>query len=436
MAAQVENLGTLERRVSMSVPVQEIERRVEERLKQLARNVRMPGFRPGKVPMKIVVQQYGPQVRSEVLGDAVQTAFGEAVKEANLKVAGPPRIEQKSGAGAPAAEALEFSATFEVYPEVRIGDLGERTIERAQASVDDAAVERTIQVLRRQRALWSAVTRPARDGDRVTLDYEGTIAGEQFEGGTATGTTFVLGEGRMLAAFEAGVRGASAGEKKTFAVEFPADYGRKEVAGKTASFTATIVQVEEAALPEVDQEFARKLGIEDGDVSRMRAEVKANVEREVAKRVDARVKEQVLQTVLEATPLDLPKSLVDMEMRQIAERAAADLRARGMKAQDLPLDPQVLEATARRRVALGIIFAEIARAENLQPKPAQVRSLIEAEAQSYENPSEVVKWFYMQPQRLSEIESIALEANVVNWVLGKAKVIDKAVSFDELMGSG
>jgi trigger factor len=435
MAAPVESLGTLERRVSMSVPVQEIERRVEERLKQLARNVRMPGFRPGKVPMKIVVQQYGPQVRSEVLGDAVQTAFGQAVKEANLKVAGPPRIERKSGGDAPAPEALEFSATFEVYPEVRIGDLSERTIERPQASVDEAAVERTIQVLRRQRALWSAVTRPARDGDRVTVDHEGTIAGERFEGGSASGTTFVLGEGRMLAAFEAGVRGASAGEQRTFDVEFPGDYARKEVAGKSASFTTTIVQVEESSLPEVDQEFARKLGVEDGDVGKMRAEVKANVEREVAKRIEARVKDQVLQAVLDATPLDLPKSLVDMEMRQIAERAAADLRARGMKAQDLPLDPQALEATARRRVALGIIFAEIARAENLQPKPAQVRSLIEAEAQSYENPSEVVKWFYMQPQRLSEIESIALEGNVVNWVLGRTKVIDKAVSFDELMGS-
>jgi trigger factor len=435
MATQVENLGTLERRVSMSVPVEEIERRVEERLKQLARNVRMPGFRPGKVPMKIVVQQYGPQVRSEVLGDAVQTAFGQAVKEANLKVAGPPRIEPKSGGDAPAPGALEFSATFEIYPEVKLGDLGSRTIERPQVEVDDAAVERTLQVLRKQRTIWTPVARPARDGDRVTVDYEGAIGGERFEGGTATGAAFVLGEGRMLAAFEAGVRGASAGETKTLEVEFPADYAGKHVAGKTASFTVKIAQVEEASLPELDPEFARKLGVEDGDLGKMRAEVKTNVEREVGKRIDARVKEQVLQAVLDATPLDLPKSLVEMEMRQIAERAAADLRARGLKTQDLPIDPQALEAMARRRVALGIIFAEIARAENLQPKPAQVRSLIEAEAQSYENPSEVVKWFYMQPQRLSEIESIALEANVVSWVLGKANVTDKAVPFDELMGS-
>jgi trigger factor len=435
MAAQVENLGTLERRVSMSLPLQEIERRVEERLKQLARNVRMPGFRPGKVPMKIVAQQYGPQVRSEVLGDAVQKAFGDAVKEANLKVAGPPRIEPKSAGDAPAEGAIEFSATFEIYPEVTLGDLSARTIERPQASVDDAAVERTLQVLRKQRTTWTAVTRPAKDGDRVTVNYEGTIGGERFEGGSAAGAVFVLGEGRMLAAFEAGLRGASAGDRKDFDVEFPADYASKQVAGKSAAFSVAVVQVEEPSLPDVDQEFARKLGIADGDVGKMRAEVKANVEREVQKRIDARIKEQVLQAVLDATPLELPKSLVEMEMRQIAERAAADLRARGLKTDQLPLDPQALEATARRRVALGIIFAEIARAENLQPKPAQVRALIDAEAQSYENPSEVVKWFYMQPQRLSEIESVALEANVVNWVLGKAKVTDKAVAFDELTGS-
>jgi len=435
MTAQVENLGTLERRVSMSVPVQEIEQRVEERLKQLARNVRMPGFRPGKVPMKIVVQQYGPQVRSEVLGDAVQKAFGEAVKEANLKVAGAPRIEPKSSAETPAEGKFEFSATFEVYPEVRIGELGARTIERPQVSVDDAAVERTIQVLRKQRTIWSPVTRPAQDGDRVTVNYEGRIGGERFEGGSANATAFVLGEGRMLAPFEAGVRGASAGETKTFDVEFPADYAGKQVAGKTASFAVTVVQVEQSSLPEVDQEFARKLGVEDGDVAKMRSEVKANVEREVHKRIEARVKDQVLQAVLDTTPLELPKSLIEMEMRQIAERAAADLQARGLKTDKLPIDPQALEAMARRRVALGIIFAEIARAENLQPKPAQVRALIDAEAQSYENPSEVVKWFYMQPQRLSEIESVALEANVVNWVLGKAKVVDKATPFDDLMGS-
>jgi trigger factor len=438
MASQVENLGTLERRVSMTVPVAEIDRRVDERLKQLARSVKMAGFRPGKVPMKIVVQQYGPQVRSEVLGDAVQKAFGQAVKEANLKVAGYPRIEQKQETppdGA-APDALEFSATFEVYPEVRLGDLSAARIERPQVTVDDAAVEKTIQVLRKQRTIWSAVARPVQDGDRVTVDFDARIDGQPFEGGSGTGTAVVIGEGRMLPAFEASLRGARAGEAKTFDLRFPDDYASKQLAGKTASFSVSVTQVEEGALPDLDGEFARRLGVADGDVARMRAEVRANVEREVYKRVEARVKNQALQVLLEAAPLELPKSLVQMEAQRLLETAAADLQSRGLKPDRVPLDPQVFEAGARRRVALGLIFAEVARAENLQPKPAEVRALIEAEAQSYESPAEVVKWFYMQPQRLSEMESLALEGNVVNWVLGKAKVMEMAVSFDELMGSG
>lgn len=434
MAAQVENLGTLERRVSMSVAVEQIDRQVDERLKQLARNVKMPGFRPGKVPMKLVAQQYGTQVRSEVLGDAVQKAFSEAVKEANLKVAGYPRIEKKDGQED--AKSLEFSAVFEVYPEISVGDLSGATVEQPRVTVDDEAVAKTIGILRKQRTTWSAVPRQAQDGDRATVDFDGRIGGEAFEGGSGAGVSFVIGEGRMLPAFEANVRGASAGETRRFELQFPADYARSEIAGKTASFTLSVKQVEQPALPELDAEFARRLGVADGDLDKMRAEVRANVEREVKKRVEARVKNQALQALLDTTPMELPKSLVQMETQRLIETAAADLRARGLKLEQVPLDPQAFEASARRRVALGLIFAELARGENLQPKPAEVRALIEAEAQSYESPAEVVKWFYMQPQRLSEMESLALEGNVVSWVLGKAKVVEKAVSFDELMGSG
>ena len=438
MAAQVETLGTLERRISMSVQVAEIERRVDERIKQLARNVKLAGFRPGKVPMKIVVQQYGPQVRNEVLSDAVQKEFGDAVKEAKLKVAGYPRIEQKTEPSKESAppQALEFSATFEIYPEVKVGDLSTQAIERPQLAVDDAAVDRTIEVLRKQRMTWSAVSRPAQDGDRVTVDFEGRIAGQAFEGGNGTGTTLVLGEGRMLPKFEESLRGAKTGEPRTFELEFPADYPRSELAGKAASFTVTLTQIEEGVLPPVDAEFAKRLGIADGDVEKMRVEIKANVEREVRKRVDARVKEQALNALLNVAPLELPKSLVQMEVQRMIERAAADLQARGIKPEKVPLDPKAFEAGAQKRVALGLIFAEVSRAENLQPKPAQVRALIDAEAQSYENPGEVVKWFYMQPERLSEMEGLALEANVIDWVVAKSKVTEKAVSFDELMGSG
>ena len=430
--ANVETLGTLERRVSMSLPAAEIEREVDTRLKQLARNVKMPGFRPGKVPMKLIAQTYGPQVRSEVLSDAVQKAFSNAVKEANLKVAGFPRIEKKDGTD---AAALEFSATFEIYPEVKLGDIGGVTIERPQVSVDDAAVDKTIGILRKQRTRFVAVERPAKQEDRLTVDFSGTIDGEAFAGGKGDNFSFTLGEGRMLPEFDAAAQGMRAGETKAFELTFPADYHGKEVAGKRATFELTMKRVEEPQLPEVDAEFAKSLGIADGDIAKMRSEIRANVERETAKRIDARVKGEVLQALLDRTPLELPKSLVQMEAQQLLERAAADLQARGLKPGQIPLDPAAFEATAKRRVALGLIIGELARAENLQPKPAEVRAVVEQEAATYESPAEVVKWFYMQPQRLSEMEGVALEANVVKWVLGKATVVDKPVAFDDLMGS-
>jgi len=433
MPPNVENLGTLERRVSMRVPVQDIEKQVDERLKKLARNVKMPGFRPGKVPMKIVAQTYGPQVRNEVLGDAVQKSFTDAVKEANLRVAGYPKIEPKTDR---AEGMLEFSATFEVYPEVKVGDIAAATIEQPKTEVDDAAVERTLEVLRKQRTKFAAANRPAKDGDRLTVDFQGTIDGTPFEGGKADNFIFALGEGRMLPEFEAAARGVSVGESKTFTVKFPEDYHGKDVAGKEASFTISVKHIDEPVLPEIDAEFAKSLGVADGDVAKMRAEVRANVEREVKKRVEARLKGQALDALLAATPLELPKSLVEMEAQQLVQRAAQDLQARGVKLDQVPLNPQQFEETAKRRVALGLIIAELARAENLQPKPAEVRAMVEQEAQSYESPAEVVKWFYMQPQRLSEMEAMALEANVVKWVLSKVQVKDKDISFDELMGAG
>jgi len=425
--ANVENLGTLERRVSMSLPADEIEKQVDERLKKLARNVRMPGFRPGKVPLKLVVQTYGPQVRSEVMSDAVQKAFTNAVKEANLKVAGYPQIERKAD--------FEFSATFEIYPEVKVGDLAAASVERPAAEVDDAAVDKTLEILRKQRTRFETVQRAAKDGDRLTVDFRGTIDGQPFPGGEATDFVFGLGEGRMLPAFETAARGMSPGEARTFDLEFPADYHGKEVAGKKASFTMTLKKLDEPRLPELDAEFAKSLGVADGDLAKMRTEVRANVEREVKKRVEGRIKEQALNALLGATPLEIPKSLVAMESNGMAERAVGDLKARGIDPQQVPINPQAFEEAAKRRVALGLIIAELARAESLQPKPAEVRALVEQEAQSYESPAEVVKWFYMQPQRLQEMEALALETNVVKWVLTKAKVLDKPVSFDELMGA-
>jgi trigger factor len=432
MAVNVETLGTLERRLSMSVPVQEVDRQVDDRLKKMARNVKMPGFRPGKVPLKMVVQQYGPQIRSEVLGEAVEKAFTAAVKEADLKVAGYPRIEKKDGAAD--APAFEFSATFEVYPEVKLGDISAAKVERPKLEVDDAAVERTLEILRKQRVSYAETARGAKDGDRLTVDFEGKIGGETFQGGKATGFAFLLGEKRMLPEFEANAAGLKAGESKTFELKFPDDYHGKDVAGKAASFTLDVKKVEEPKLPELDADFAKQLGVADGDLAKMRGEVRANVEREVKKRIEGRLKAQALQALLDASPMELPKSLVQMEQQRLMEQAMAELQSRGVKPEQMPFEPQAFEASAKRRVALGLIIGEVARAEKLQPKPAEVRALIEAESASYEHPAEVVKWFYMQPQRLSEMESLALEGNVVSWVLSKAKVEDKVIPFDDLMG--
>ena len=436
MAANVETLGTLARRVSMRVEIKEIEQQVDARLKKIARDAKMPGFRPGKVPLKLVEKTYGPQVRSEVLGESVQKTFNQVIREANLKVAGYPKIEPKNEKAAQeAGGALEFDATFEVFPEVKPGDVAGKSIERPAVTVGDAEVDKTIEILRKQRQRFVPAERAAQDGDRLTVDFAGSIDGKPFDGGKAEGFALVLGEGRLLPEFEAAARGMSAGEKKSFELKFPDDYQGKEVAGKQAVFEIAVKTVEQPELPALDAEFAKQLGVADGDLAKMRGEVRANVEREVKKRVEARVKNQALQALLDATPLELPKSLVEMEAQELAQRAVADLQARGIKPEQLPVNPSMFEESAKRRVALGLIIAELARAEALQPKPAEVRALVEQEAQSYESPAEVVKWFYMQPQRLSEMESAALEANVVKWVLSKAGVADKDIAFDELMNS-
>jgi trigger factor len=431
MPNTIENIGQLERRLVMAVPVADIDRQVGERLKRLARTIRMAGFRPGKVPLKLVEQTYGPQVRSEVIGDAVQKSFTDAVRDQNLRVAGYPRIERSDGA--PEGE-LQFSATFEVYPEVAPGDLAGATIERPTLAVGDAEVDKTIEVLRKQRIKYEPADRPAASGDRVTVDFVGTVDGAEFPGGKGADFAFVLGEGRMLPDFEAGVSDSSTGDSGTVPVTFPADYQAKDLAGKTASFEITLKKVEAPKLPEVDADFARSLGVTDGDLAKMRAEVKANVEREVKKRLGGELKGRVMQVLLDATRPALPKSLVDMEIERLVGGARADLQSRGLKMENVPIDPQLFEDQAKRRVALGLIVAEVVKRFDLAAKPEQVRKLVEEHADSYESPGEVVKWFYTQPDRLAEFEGLAVEENVIDWVLKQARVVDKPVAFDELMG--
>src|SRR6266446_10019294 len=314
MQTSIETLSKLERRLNMAVPAEQIDREVEQRLRKLSRTVRIDGFRPGKVPLKIVAQRYGPQVRSEVIGDAVQKAFSEVVKDQKLKVAGYPRIERKEAGD---EKQLAFSATFEIYPEVRLGDVAQARIGRPTHAVDDADVDRTIEILRKQRVTWEAVTRASQSGDRVTVDFTGRIDGNEFPGGKGSGMAVVIGEGRVLSEFESNLAGASAGEHQAFPLAFPADYPGKEVAGKTARFEVDVKKVEAPKLPADDAQFARSLGVADGDIAKMREEVKANVEREVRKRIEGELKQKVMQALVDAATLELPKSLVEIELRRM-----------------------------------------------------------------------------------------------------------------------
>jgi trigger factor len=433
MQASLETLSTLERRLKVAVPVNQINNEVENRLKRLQRTVKLHGFRPGKVPMKVVVQQFGPQVRQEVLGDTVERTFGEAVREKNLRVAGYPRIEAQPGGEA--AADFEFTATFEIFPEVKIGDLSTTTIDRPSVTVDEPEVDKTIEVLRKQRVSYADVDRAAATADVVVIDYKGTIDGVPFDGGTAQGQSVVLGEGRLLADFEAGLIGMSAGATKSFEVTFPADYHGTEVAGKKAVFEVTLHKVQEQQLPAVDAAFAKSLGVEDGDLARMRADVKANLEREVKRRVQARVKDQALKSLLESATLEIPKALVDMEIERLMAQMAENLRGRGMKDDAMNMPREAFEPEARRRVSIGLVLNELVKQNDIKAQPDQVKAMIEDYAESYEHPEEVVRWYYQSGDRVREVEAVVLENNVVDWVLRHAKVVDKPTAFDELMGN-
>ena len=432
MQATIEKVSTLERRLNVSLPAQEIDSEIQNRLKRIARDVRMHGFRPGKVPFRLVQQQYGGQVRQEVLGDALQKTFGEAVRQQNLRVAGYPRFEAKS---TEASENFEFSATFEIYPDIQLGSLENVTIERPTVVPSDAEIDKTIEILRKQRVQYEVVDRGAQNGDRITIDYRGTQAGQEFEGGSGTDHMTVLGEGRLLKDFEQQVVGLKAGESRAFELTFPEDYHGKELAGKTAQFEVTVKQVEQAVLPEVNAEFARQLGIQDGDLSKMRVDIRTNLEREVKRRVQARVKDQVMKTLLESASLEVPKSLLEMEMERLMAGMRQDLAGRGVKAENIPMPREAFEPEARRRVTLGLIVAEVVRQNSLQAKPEQIKTVVQDYAESYERPEEVVRWYYQSPERLREVESLVLEDNVVQWVLSRVKTEDKAADFDELMGN-
>ena len=434
MAVTVETLEKLERKITLSLPLASIQDEVNARLKKVARTVKMDGFRPGKVPMNVVAQRYGYSVQYEVLNDKVGEAFAKAVQEAGLRVAGQPSISEKEGA---AEGFADFDAVFEVFPEVKIGDLTAAEVEKLVADVDDAAIDKTVDILRKQRRTFAdrAAAEAAADGDRVTVDFEGKIDGETFAGGKAEDFQFLVGEGQMLKEFEDAVRGMKAGESKTFPLAFPEDYHGKDVAGKTADFLVTVKKIEAANLPEINEELVKSLGIEDGSVEALRADIKKNLEREVKFRLQARNKQAVMDALVSVAELDLPKASVQAEVGRLLEGARAELKQRGMKDADKAEIPQdIFLPQAERRVRLGLVVAELVKANNLEATPEQLKAHVDELAASYEKPEDVVRWYFGDRQRLAEVEAVVIENNVTEFVLAKAKVSDKAVSFDELMG--
>jgi trigger factor len=434
MAVTVETLEKLERKITLTLPVDVIAKEVDVRLKRVARQVKIDGFRPGKVPMNIVAQRYGYSTQFEVMNDKVGEAFAVATNEAKLRVAGQPRITEKEGA--PEGE-MQFEAIFEVYPEVKFADLSSVEVDKVSAEVNDAAIDKTIEILRKQRRTFAqrGLDGAAQDGDRVTIDFEGKIDGEPFQGGKAEDFQFLLGEGQMLKEFEDAVRGMKSGESKTFPLSFPADYHGKDVAGKQSDFLVTLKKVEAAHLPEVTDELAKSLGVADATVAGLRADIKNNLEREVKFRLLGRNKQAALDAVAAKAELDLPNASVQAEVDRMVEGARADLKARGIKDADkAPIPDDVFRPQAEKRVRMGLVVADLVRANNLQATAEQIKAHIEELASSYEKPADVVRWYYSDMSRLGEVEAIVIENNVTDFILSKAKVKAKAISFDELMG--
>ena len=434
MSVTLETLENLERKVTLSLPWSSINAECDKRLKQTARKARIDGFRPGKAPLSMIQSMYGASIQNDVMNELAQKVFFDTAVAEGWKIAGMPRLEGVEGQDD--KENFLFSGVFEVFPEVKVGDLSGQEVQKVTASVGDAEVEKTIDILRQQRTRFNHTEHAAKDGDRVIIDFAGKIDGEAFAGGSAENYAFVLGQGQMLPEFEAGVNGLKEGESKDVEVNFPEDYHGKEVAGKTAVFTITVRNVAEPVLPEVDEVFAKALGIADGNIETMRAEVKKNVEREVKRRVDSQNKEAAMEALLAVSELQVPNALIDEEAARLAAEMKQNFINQGMadaKNLDLPLD--MFKEQAERRVKLGLILAEVVQANGLEPSKEQIDAVIADFAESYEDPQEVIDWYHADNSRLQGPTSLAVEANVTDFVLGKAKVTEKALSFDEVMGN-
>ncbi|MDD4977741.1 MAG: trigger factor [Gallionella sp.] len=431
--SSVETVSALERRLNASIPQQAIVGQVAARLKNIGRTAKIAGFRPGKIPNKVLEQYYGAQAHQEALGEALQRSFEEAAQTNNLKVAGYPEFDIKTADLK--AESIEYSATFEVYPEVVLGDMTGESIERTTYELSDADVENTVATLRKQRSVFVVADRAAQTEDKVVVDFTGKLDGVIFQGGEAKDYPVQLGVGRMLPEFEAAIIGMKVGETKSFNMTFPADYHGKDVAGKEVTFTIALNKVEAPQLPELDAEFAKSVGIADGDVSKLTAEIRLNLQRELDRRLKVRNKDVAMDALLKVTQFDVPKSLVDWESQSLMQQTVRDMEQRGMKSGGMKLPLELFKEQATKRVKLGLILAEVVQKHDLQAKPEQVKALIKDYAQSFDEPEQVIRWYASDVKRMQEVENLALEENVVAWVMSQAKVTNKAAVFSELMGN-
>jgi len=437
MQAAVETLGGLERRVDLLISLDDVEKDVQKQLKAVARKTKVAGFRPGKAPLAVVERTHGPGIRYEVIGAQIDKKFQQVVKDAGLRVASAPQIEAAREEAERAEGTLAFSATFEVFPDVSVPDLSALQVTRVETTVSDANVEQTVEMLRKQRTTWNPVERAAQDGDRVTLDFTGTIDGVAFEGGTATDFAFELGQGRMLPEFEAATRGMQAGQDKVFALTFPADYQGKEVAGKAAQFHITVKEVAEPVLPQVDSAFAKALGQAEGDIAKLRADIRTNLEREIKARARARTKQSVLDALAAAAQFDLPKAVVENELQARIASAREELKARGLpNADSLELPADMFRPEAERRVRLGLVMRELIQQAELRVSQGQLRERLEEMAQNYDQPAQVVAYYLSDRERRAEVEAVVLEDNAVEHIISQAQVTVEDPGFDALMGTG
>lgn len=429
MQVSVESGEGLERRLMVDLPAERVSAAMDRKLKDLARNVRLDGFRPGKVPMRTIRQRFGEQVRQETFGALIQETLYEAASQEKLLPAGEPKVELRD---TEEEGGLGYTAVFEVMPEVKVGDLSSQTVTRPVADVADADVDAMIERLRKQRTIWNDVERGAKDGDTVTMDFEGKIDGEVFEGGSAENVPLELGSGSMIDGFESGLLGAEAGDERTLEVTFPDDYGAEHLAGKDATFKVKVLKVAEPQLPEVDEDFVKAFGVESGTVEDLREDVMKNMRHELKQKTDAMAKEQVMDALLSAHPLDIPAALVDQEAERMKEQTLQEMQQQGQQSSvDIPAS--VFADQARRRVHLGLVVAEIIRAEELKADDEKIRETIAEFAQSYEQPQEVIHHYLHDQNARASIENLVLENRVVEWVLTQVQVKDEKKTFAEIM---